>query len=132
MIELLLSLALAAEQPRFEIVPGFVITKAPPAKPVKVQPPKVIAGPYRSPPGFHRHVRVDGSILEHANDLDGNAAAHAGLRDSYLLRNGTMRHPIYNGPLPPTPAKTTAKKPAPAMIVWPATANCPNGNCQRR
>lgn len=52
---------------------------------------------YSSPIGYHRHLMVDGSILEHSNANRGNAAAHVGVASNRL-----SRWPRYYGSLPPT------------------------------
>lgn len=63
----------------------------------------VVEGPYRSPPGFHRHVSDDGLIVEHAD----NSPDHTG-----------MSRVQYTGPLAPGQVQ-----------IQSFSSGCPNGNC---
>lgn len=54
----------------------------------------ILSAPYNSPPGYHRHVMVDGSIIEHHDSNYGDPVAHAGVAG----RNW----PKYYGPQAPT------------------------------
>lgn len=68
------------------------------------------SAPYSSPPGYHRHVLVDGSIIEHHDSNFGDPIAHAGVAG----RNW----PKYYGPEPPTTVSRGVN-----------VSTCPGGVC---
>lgn len=71
-----------------------------------------VAAPYISPSGYHRHVMVDGTIMEHADWNYGDPVAHAGVVGS--------NWPKYYGPLPPTSVGT---------VSYVQQSSCPGGVC---
>lgn len=65
---------------------------------------------YTSPAGYHRHVKRDGTIIEHADSNYGDPVAHAGIDRPW---------PKYFGPLPPS-VTVSARQ---------TQSSCPGGVC---
>jgi hypothetical protein len=72
--------------------------------------------PYQSPPGFHRHVRIDGTVIEHHDSNLGDPRAHQGIASPW---------PKYWGPLPP--AAQQQRTAPPVQWSMPMRSNCPPG-----
>lgn len=74
------------------ITTPVVVTSAP-AKSITTATTTVVrSGPYRSPPGYHRHVTRAGVVVEHHNSNHGDPVAHAGIDRPW---------PKYYGPVSP-------------------------------
>lgn len=69
---------------------------------------------YQSPAGFHRHVKRDGTVIEHHDSNFGDPVAHAGIDRPW---------PKYYGPLAPETKTTTT------VTVQRAASSCPGGVC---
>lgn len=68
---------------------------------------------YTSPPGYHRHVLTNGTIIEHHDSNFGDPVAHSGVAGAGW--------PKYYGPLSPTYVDAGA--------VIQTQSNCPGGVC---
>jgi hypothetical protein len=90
--------------------------------PFRIVSSKTVEAPYKSPPGYHRHVMADGSVIEHHDSNYGDPVAHAGV----VGRNW----PKYNGPVAPGNVAGTKS----VWVQSPQTrtiqmSNCPGGVC---
>lgn len=88
--------------------PVAIVPKATPVKPPIVVAPKSTA-PYKSPPGYHRHVKIDGTVIEHHDSNLGDPVAHSGIVRPW---------PKYNGPIAPN-----------VRVAGRQVSNCPGGVC---
>lgn len=109
-------------------VRAVVVTPAPVVKKTVVERPLVkktttVSAPYVSPPGYHRHVMVDGTIIEHADYNYGDPVAHAGVAGS--------NWPKYYGPLAPTAVINTqsGRTVTRTRSVQVQQSSCPGGVC---
>jgi hypothetical protein len=109
MSPLLLSLILAGQPEYRRPVPCEVQAEAAlalaKAKREREAPKAASSSPYVSPPGYHRHIFSDGTVIEHSDDSKNDIAAHT--------RNGETQWSKYSGPLPPT-VKSEARK----IVRW--------------
>lgn len=101
--------------------PARAAAKLPPPSEASTATRRIAAAPYTSPPGYHRHVLIDGTVIEHGDWNYGDPVAHSGVAGAGW--------PKYFGPVAPGAVATAATQRVTYYTVGATTSTCPGGVC---